>query len=308
MSLADSPRDARHAAQSGSSIAASPASLYSEHPGDNGYGYNPMSRAPVSNTESVPEEPEDDLGSVLPPRNASLSPKLSTDRPTIVSEAFPSEKPLQDGAGRQAHTSALRDNDLPDHIAELTRSHLPHTRLAITNSTVFPNALGREVLCFIVCVTVKLPNSPQIQWNIAKLYSAFVDLDNKIKANAGKGRKEWKSLVTPLPEGRAWKDFAPGKIDQRKRALEAYVQSLLIAPINDKSDLCEFLSTDRVRATKNGGKKEGYLTKKGKNFGGWKTRYFVLDGPVMEYYESVSVTIVLTADYSAEAPILDLLL
>ena len=37
------------------------------------------------------------------------------------------------------------------------------------------------------------------------------------------------------------------------------------------------------------GYKEGYLTKRGKNFGGWKTRYFVLQGPSLEYYESVSV-------------------
>lgn len=37
------------------------------------------------------------------------------------------------------------------------------------------------------------------------------------------------------------------------------------------------------------GYKEGYLTKRGKNFGGWKTRYFVLQGPSLEYYESVSL-------------------
>ena len=36
------------------------------------------------------------------------------------------------------------------------------------------------------------------------------------------------------------------------------------------------------------GYKEGFLTKRGKNFGGWKTRFFVLQGPSLEYYESVS--------------------
>ena len=39
------------------------------------------------------------------------------------------------------------------------------------------------------------------------------------------------------------------------------------------------------------GYKEGYLTKRGKNFGGWKTRYFVLQGPSLEYYESVSLLV-----------------
>lgn len=33
--------------------------------------------------------------------------------------------------------------------------------------------------------------------------------------------------------------------------------------------------------------KEGYLTKRGKNFGGWQTRYFVLDGPQLRYYDAV---------------------
>ncbi|KAI9782278.1 MAG: hypothetical protein M1816_001940 [Peltula sp. TS41687] len=33
-------------------------------------------------------------------------------------------------------------------------------------------------------------------------------------------------------------------------------------------------------------KKEGYLKKRGKNFGGWKTRFFSLDGPKLRYYET----------------------
>lgn len=38
------------------------------------------------------------------------------------------------------------------------------------------------------------------------------------------------------------------------------------------------------------GHKEGYLTKRGKNFGGWKTRFFVLQGPMLEYYDCVSLS------------------
>jgi PH domain len=34
-------------------------------------------------------------------------------------------------------------------------------------------------------------------------------------------------------------------------------------------------------------KKEGYLTKRGKNFGGWQPRYFVLDGPQLKYFDAV---------------------
>lgn len=63
--------------------------------------------------------------------------------------------------------------------------------------------------------------------------------------------------------------------------------------IKDTRDLCEFLSTNVVEREKlreggDTGWKEGYLTKRGKNFGGWKTRYFILKGPVLEYFDSVS--------------------
>ncbi|ADV24443.1 signal transducer, putative [Cryptococcus gattii WM276] len=168
----------------------------------------------------------------------------------------------------------------------LSPSLLPHARITIPSSTIFPNSSGREVLCFIVEITIRPPNAQPITWNVAKLFSAFIDLDAKIKVTANRSRKEWKQIVAPLPESKSWKDFAPSKIDQRKTALEAYLQSLLVAPFSDKSDLCHFLSTNPVQAKRNDARKEGYLTKKGKNFGGWKTRYFVLDGPVMEYYES----------------------
>jgi RalA-binding protein 1 len=35
--------------------------------------------------------------------------------------------------------------------------------------------------------------------------------------------------------------------------------------------------------------KEGYLTKRGKKYGGWQTRYFVLDGPQLRYFDAVSL-------------------
>lgn len=62
--------------------------------------------------------------------------------------------------------------------------------------------------------------------------------------------------------------------------------------IKDTRDLCEFLSTnvverERRREGHDAGWKEGYLTKRGKNFGGWKTRYFVLRGPILEYFDMV---------------------
>jgi len=116
-----------------------------------------------------------------------------------------------------------------------------------------------------------------------------MDLDTNLKDISRKTTKEWKSIVAPLPDGKAWKDFAPSKIDQRKTALEAYLKSIQVAPLSDKSYLCDFLSADVVQAKALGQRKEGYLTKRNKRWGGWTTRYFVLDGPVLEYSDAVSL-------------------
>jgi RalA-binding protein 1 len=76
-------------------------------------------------------------------------------------------------------------------------------------------------------------------------------------------------------------------------ALETYLQTLINLPVKNKDEVIAFFTSDIVREAKKPvsqvGYKEGYLTKRGKNFGGWKSRFFVLQGPVLEYYESVSL-------------------
>lgn len=72
-----------------------------------------------------------------------------------------------------------------------------------------------------------------------------------------------------------------------------YLQSLVNFPLKAKdNEVIAFFTSDIVRAAKKpvmqAGYKEGYLTKRGKNFGGWKSRFFVLQGPTLEYYENVS--------------------
>jgi hypothetical protein len=75
--------------------------------------------------------------------------------------------------------------------------------------------------------------------------------------------------------------------------LEQYLQHIISLPLEDTSDICEFLSTGILDTTNHqpSGQKEGYLTKRGKNFGGWKTRYFVLNDYTLDYYESVSYSL-----------------
>jgi RalA-binding protein 1 len=75
-----------------------------------------------------------------------------------------------------------------------------------------------------------------------------------------------------------------------KVALENYLQTILSLPLKDRNEIAAFFTSDIIRARQpvaSAGYKEGYLTKRGKNFGGWKRRYFVLQSSVLEYYESV---------------------
>ncbi|WWC68148.1 uncharacterized protein I206_102071 [Kwoniella pini CBS 10737] len=323
MTLADSPRQETHTTPSvtpsNSFNTLSPASQYSASPSVNGKEEvgvvpPPSSRALANSTQnpegtrsneylaSIPERPQPRFSSrsPVPDREITNSPlqSMSDAISTTMSLEEPVRSSFESSLHRKSHDTTPRPSLEPQAEASHSQSSLsdqsrprmdpallPYSRITIPNSTVFPNSSGRDVLCFIVAITARPPNAQPITWNVAKLFSAFLDLETKIKAKSGKRTKEWKQMVAPLPEGRAWKDFAPSKIDQRKSALETYLQSLLVAPISDKSDFCNFLSSDHVRAKAETARKEGYLTKKGKNFGGWKTRYFVLDGPVMEYYE-----------------------
>ncbi|OJT09652.1 hypothetical protein TRAPUB_13905 [Trametes pubescens] len=166
----------------------------------------------------------------------------------------------------------------------LLAEDLKYTEVVVSTSTIRPNDRGKEVLSFIIAVD---PGRGKECWKIEKMYSDVLGLDTRMRATVG--RSAAKKLVT-LPEGRLWRDHAPAKVDQRKTALEQYLRSLISLPIKNKDEIVAFFTSDIVRdAAKpisQAGYKEGYLTKRGKNFGGWKTRFFVLQGPSLEYYES----------------------
>ena len=234
----------------------------------------------LGSVAEIVDEPEPIPEPTPEPQDKPADPRIVLSR-TLEQPRISSDKPEVE---RQS-TDARQGRSLP----QLSAALLPYTRIAIPHTTVYPNAAGRDILCFIVNITVRPPNAQPVSWGVAKLFSSFVDLDSKLKTKSGKRSKDWARTVAPLPDGRAWKDFAPSKIDQRRTALEAYLQSTLMAPLADKSDLCIFLSTDPVQAKAASVRQEGYLTKKVKGMGGgWKTRYFVLEGPNLECLEGVS--------------------
>ncbi|KAL5531651.1 hypothetical protein ACEPAG_4528 [Sanghuangporus baumii] len=198
---------------------------------------------------------------------STLAPDLGSKRTRDKVDSFimPTNQPA--ATFRQM---PLLDTDLKTSSVEVLGNHIR------------ANEKGKEVLSFVIAIHVVGKES----WQIEKFYSDVLALDSRLRTRCS--RSTLKKLE-PLPDNKLFKDHAPAKVDQRKKMLQAYLQSVMRLPIRDKNEIIVFFSSDVVRerspVTKSG-YKEGYLTKRGKNFGGWKTRYFVLQGPVLEYYES----------------------
>ncbi|GJJ11272.1 hypothetical protein Clacol_005504 [Clathrus columnatus] len=169
----------------------------------------------------------------------------------------------------------------------LLEGDLQRCKISVVGSHIRPNDRGKEVLSFSIQVSPTGSAETDDSWKVEKLYSDVLALDARVRNRLS--RSSAKKLAN-LPDSKLFKDNAPTKVDQRKTALEVFLQSVVRVPIKEPDDICDFFSTDIINDANAPvtqlGYKEGYLTKRGKNFGGWKTRYFVLQGPRLEYYES----------------------
>lgn len=137
-------------------------------------------------------------------------------------------------------------------------------------------------------------------WRVEKDSASLAKLDQRMK--------RCPAFTARTPDRALFSGHSPAKLDARRVALDLYMDELLNTPLDMDTalELCKYLSThalppnsgESVYAkteaevgnprTGAGGRPliSGYLTKRGKNFGGWKARYFALDGPVLKYYET----------------------
>lgn len=137
-------------------------------------------------------------------------------------------------------------------------------------------------------------------WRVEKDSISLAKLDSKLK--------QCSEFTARAPDRSLFSGHAPAKLDARRRALDQYLEELLNTPFDRTTvmDLCRYLSTnvlppnademgsstapDEEGAAKlgPGGRqyKSGYLTKRGKNFGGWKARFFIVEGPLLKYFET----------------------
>ncbi|RIB24683.1 hypothetical protein C2G38_2167915 [Gigaspora rosea] len=229
----------------------------------------------------------------LNPNNISLPNQGQIDNPSANPsqgqqlQSFQSLPPLSQQSQSPPRSEAPTPSITSDGISGIA--------VKVIGSNKKTNDKGKEVLAFIISVGQArvvdgcIVGMEKELWRVEKFYSDFLSLDGKLKQRHSKSTI---NKIGKLPDKNLFHNNAPSKVDQRKTALEQYLQHIISLPLRDNkdsNDLCKFLSTNVIEQDKDSqptGYKEGYLTKKGKSFGGWKTRYFVLKSPVLEYYES----------------------
>ncbi|CAG8553445.1 16465_t:CDS:2 [Acaulospora colombiana] len=213
-------------------------------------------------------------------QSSQLQISQQSSQPQISQQ---SSQPQNSGSTSQQSQSSSRS----ENPMAISSESISGIAVKVVGSNKKINDKGKEVLSFIISVGQArvvdgtIVGMEKELWRVEKYYSDFLALDAKRIANKMK----------KLPDKNLFYNNAPSKVDQRKIALEQYIQHVISLPMKDSKDLCEFLSANVIEQDEKdyqqSGFKEGYLTKKGKNFGGWKSRYFVLDSPIFKYYESV---------------------
>lgn len=135
-------------------------------------------------------------------------------------------------------------------------------------------------------------------WRVEKDTASLAKLDQRLK--------QCSMFIAKTPEKSLFSGHSPAKLDARRQALEQYMEEVLhtALDISTSVELCKYLSTNTLPPNLDESAKltpdtsalslgpdkrptrSGYLTKRGKNFRGWKVRFFVLEGPSLKYYEN----------------------
>jgi RalA-binding protein 1 len=226
--------------------------------------------------------------SLLKPLTAQSSPETNTS--TASGELSTGEHVYRGLVSDQYPGLLLPPNALPSIEVKVSSSRLRPSRF----SFLAPKPQEEDPVFHLA---VYARSDGKQLWRMEKTIMALPALDAQLKSSS--------DFAGKLPDRALFSGHAPAKIDARRAALNHYFDNILETPLTEKAGLvvCEFFSTDVIGA-QNGDalapeptapqvaaapqgktRKEGYLTKRGKNFGGWKARYFVLDGPEFRYYE-----------------------
>lgn len=254
-------------------------------------GTMPLLNRSTSSQQSVPQIQKDSRH--LAPQDSDPS----TSESSSLIGAFPMPSP-----------GIIFKGFVTDHFPGLLLppSALPQIHVKVDSSRLRPSRMSymapkqsEENPVFSLAVH-KRSDDMQL-WRVEKTLNALAQLDSDLKACS--------KFKMKLPDRALFMGHAPARIDARRSALAAYFGHMLDTHMDEKASnvVCAFFSSDAIGIEasdyfsmsqpvaaeappgpkpKPKPRKAGYLTKKGKNFGGWKARYFVLDGPILKYFEA----------------------
>lgn len=229
------------------------------------------------------------LGSTLRP---SPHPSPEHERPSMSSVDTKSTGEIYRGLITDQYPDLLiPPNALPNIYVKTSSSRMKPSRYSV----IVPKPNEENP---VLTLAVHERSEGKQLWRLEKTLHAFALLDQQVKSVC--------SFRDRLPDKALFLGHSPAKMDARRSAVDAYFERMLDAITVDTAAkvVCKFLSTDAIGAESNDyfgssvvarsdtpvskqrPHREGYLTKRGKNFGGWKARYFVLDGPALKYFEA----------------------
>lgn len=226
-----------------------------------------------------------------------ISPDGSPDlgRPSTSSDQTPGE--VFTGFVSDAYPDLLLPpNALPSIYVKTTSPRMKPSR----QSFIAPRP-GEDNPVFTLAVYERSANKQL--WRVEKTYFSLASLDQQIKAVC--------TAQVHLPDKTLFAGHAPARMDARRQAIDQYLERILDSVYEERAAkiVCAFLSHEAFPADapeyfgatpapatnpssqsdapvhKLRQNRSGYLTKRGKNFGGWKARFFVLDGPNLKYFE-----------------------
>ncbi|KAK7743430.1 Rho GTPase activating protein [Diatrype stigma] len=264
---------------------------------------------------AVPSAP---LSPRAPRQPIPLPPNASRSAPSPAETTNTSGSKPQDEAGA-AHTNieepqsptgpgkvykGFVTDEYPDLL--LAPNAIPHVQVKVASSRMKPSRASMLSLTQLeedpVFTLAVFSRSERVElWRVEKDITSFGKLDQRMK--------QCPAFTARTPDRSLFSGHAPAKLDARRLVLDQYLDELLDTQLDLPSalELCKYLSTNILpphtddttptpemnaqigSQTKGpGGRilKNGYLTKRGKNFGGWKARFFVLDGPQLKYFET----------------------
>ena len=184
----------------------------------------------------------------------------------------------------------LAPNALPLVIVRVSSSRL---RPATTN----PLSRGGEE-DGVFTLGVYLRSDGKQLWRVEKKPTSISPLDHALR--------KYVKLSVSHPDRSIFTGHAPAKVDARRATLNRYFGAMLETPMDDKTALivCDYFSKDTLppeehadlssapeepnspTSPKLKARKEGILAKKGKQFGGWKARHFLLDNAQLKHFDA----------------------